>query len=171
MNLKQCLEVWRMIPLSLESSTGGEVTSSNDLKQSDDVLLVTGEFQPHVSVQEELVSPSVVAVEEPTDPSPVEPVEQSASPLESQILVVIVGTTVDEVTEEVIHEMDNSGDVSTTVDINSKDSEIVASDELMAECVEVVFETIVEEIIMEDITAECNLVTTVEGSTVDHRKL
>ncbi|TKS76633.1 hypothetical protein D9C73_010722 [Collichthys lucidus] len=163
------------VPGSVEDDTGGEVTSSSDpvgikTKASDDVLLVTGESQPHVSVQEELVAPSVVAVEEPTDPSPVvseEPVEQSASPLESQMIVVIVGTAVDEVTEEAIHEMDDSGDVSTTVAVNTKDSEIVASDELMAECVEAVLETIVEEIIVEDVTAECNLVTTV----VDHRKL
>ncbi len=142
--------------------------------------------EPCISVQEEFVNenvapvevlledadketaaPSEVAVEEPTNSNPViseEPAEESANLLEEQqtkpeVLVVILETTEDEGTEEMIHETDVSA-----VEENSEDSRIATSDEPVAEGVEAVLEAIVEEIITrsQGVATECNLVTSEE---------
>ena len=117
----------------------------------------TGESEHCAALQEEPVvengSPSVVAVEEPTDSSHViseEPLEESVSPLVPQERVVILKTIEDEITAELIHESNHSHDVVAAIDENSGDSQIATSNEAAAECFEAVLETIVEEIITED---------------------
>lgn len=147
-----------------------------DVPQTDS----TGESEPCVSVQEELVEesitsadvlledadketavPFVAAVEEPTGSNPVtseELEEESAILSEPHVLVVIFEANDDEATEEIMRETEDSGDV-LPADDNSEDSQVAPSDEPVAKYVEVVLETITEEIITED---ECNLVTSEE---------
>lgn len=147
-----------------------------DVPQTDS----TGESEPCVSVQEELVEesvapadvlledadeetavPFVAALEEPTGSNPVtseEPEEESAILSEPQELVVIFEANDDEATEEIMRETEDSGDV-LPADDNSEDSQVAPSDEPVAKHVEVVLETITEEIITED---ERNLVTSEE---------
>lgn len=147
-----------------------------DVPQTDS----TGESEPCVSVQEELVEesvapadvlledadeetavPFVAALEEPTGSNPVtseEPEEESAILSEPQELVVIFEANDDEATEEIMRETEDSGDV-LPADDNSEDSQVAPSDEPVAKYVEVVLETITEEIITED---ERNLVTSEE---------
>ncbi|XP_050927355.1 breast carcinoma-amplified sequence 1 isoform X1 [Lates calcarifer] len=142
----------------------------------------TEESEPCVSVQEELMEenvsqtetlledpdknvPPVADVEvlesiEPTDENPVdseERVEESEPQPNSEVLMLILKTTEDKVTEEIHHKTDNSGDVSGATEENS---EVETLDEPVAECVEAVLESTVEEIIGEE--AECNLATSEE---------
>ncbi|XP_044066613.1 breast carcinoma-amplified sequence 1 isoform X1 [Siniperca chuatsi] len=138
----------------------------------------TEESEPCVSVQEKLVEENIApaevlledanketaapAVEDQTDSNPEiseEPVEESASLLERQPKTkVLMETNEDEATEEMIHETDHSVYALAAIEENFL---ITTSDEPVAECVEVVLETIVEEII-EDAAAECDLVTSEE---------
>ncbi|XP_051281182.1 breast carcinoma-amplified sequence 1 isoform X3 [Dicentrarchus labrax] len=137
----------------------------------------TEESESCVFVQEELVEENVVpseelledsnkgtavvAVKEPTDFNPViseEPVEESASLLEPLVLVVILETREDEDTEDT-HETHNYRDVLVAIEENSEDCQIDTSYEAVAECVQVVLETIVEENITVDVATGCDLVT------------
>ncbi|GAA6216689.1 breast carcinoma-amplified sequence 1 isoform X1 [Lates japonicus] len=139
----------------------------------------TEESEPCVSVQEELMEenvsqtetlledpdkdvPPVADVEvlesiEPTDANPVdseERVEESEPQPNSEVLMLILETTEDKVTEEIPHKTDNSGDVSGVTEENSE------VETLTLDCVEAVLESIVEGIIAEE--AECNLATSEE---------
>lgn len=166
-------EAIETLPNELEAIPADERA---DVPQTDS----TGESEPCVSVQEELVEesvapadvlledadeetavPFVAALEEPTGSNPVtseEPEEESAILSEPQELVVIFEANDDEATEEIMRETEDSGDV-LPADDNSEDSQVAPSDEPVAKYVEVVLETITEEIITED---ERNLVTSEE---------
>ncbi|XP_071333429.1 breast carcinoma-amplified sequence 1 isoform X1 [Trachinotus anak] len=148
----------------------------NTVEEPEDVQVdvppmeATEEPEPCVSVQdEENVAPAEALLEDP-DPSPVvevevvdpvdseEPAEESEHQPQTEVLMVILEKTEDEVTEDTVHETDNSDDASAAVEENSG---TVTLDEPVAECVEAVLQAIVEEIITEE--AECTLVTLEEA--------
>lgn len=135
----------------------------------------TGESQPCVLVLEESIQGNAdpadvlledadkdTTVDEPTGADPLtseEPEEESPILPQPQIQVVIVKAGDDEATEEIICETKNCVDVLAAANENSEDSQTAPSDELMTKYVEVVLETIAEEIITED---ERSLVTSEE---------
>lgn len=139
-----------------------EVISEDIVEEPADVpqAVTIGESEPRVSFQEvveENVNPSVVAVEEQTASSRViteESVEESVRLLPRPPLVVIIETTDIKQIEEEIQEPFHSRDNLAAVYKNSIDSQNATSDASVAECFEAVLETIIEEVITEDVAAQ-----------------
>lgn len=128
------------------------VVTENKVENPSDVPLMdaTGESKSCFHVQgefvEEKVTPAVVVLKEPTDSSPViygEPILENVSLLEHQALVAI------QTNGGKVCGSDSCGDILAVAYENTEDSHIDTSDEAVAECVEAVLETIVEEIIAE----------------------
>lgn len=128
------------------------VVTENKVENPSDVPLMdaTGESKSCFHVQgefvEEKVTPALVVLKEPTDSSPVisgEPILENVSLLEHQALVAI------QTNGGKVCGSDSCGDILAVAYENTEDSHIVTSDDAVAECVEAVLETIVEEIIAE----------------------
>lgn len=98
------------------------------------------ESEPCVSVQEELVEENVAPADAPTDSTHAVSGEPE---LKNNILVVLLQTIEDEITEEIPLETFNPGAVSAAIEENCEDA---TSDEPVSECVKAVLGTIVEEI-------------------------
>ena len=134
-----------------------EVTEEN-VEEPKDVAVTPveapEESEPSVSVQEEEEEKIVI-----DDEAPPAVAVLSESPAKPNVLVVILETTEDEVTEEIVHGTNNS------LDVPVENSE--TSDEPVAECVRAVLDTIEEELIVEEATSEAVAPEDTTESTAD----